>query len=233
MVPSKETKVRRIKMDKKMILQAKELSKTFSNESVQQHVLKNLNLKIYKGDFTVIMGNSGSGKSTLLYSLSGMDRPSLGTVSYYLGDGDEATDISKYSNDKLALFRRNHAGFVFQQNYLNDSMSALDNVMISGLLKNKNRKELAEKAGVPKRVILDMTGGRTDIRRMRARTVFGICRALTFHPYFLYGLRDMEEYGPYLKKQRMAQEQRQARKEILEEAERIVRERAAQKDQGE
>ncbi|MBR7089615.1 MAG: ATP-binding cassette domain-containing protein [Lachnospiraceae bacterium] len=133
-------------MDKKIILQAKELSKTFSNESVQQHVLKNLNLKIYKGDFTVIMGNSGSGKSTLLYSLSGMDRPSLGTVSYYLGDGDEATDISKYSNDKLALFRRNHAGFVFQQNYLNDSMSALDNVMISGLLRNKNRKELASKA---------------------------------------------------------------------------------------
>ncbi|MCR5441444.1 MAG: ATP-binding cassette domain-containing protein, partial [Lachnospiraceae bacterium] len=67
-------------MDKKIILQAKELSKTFSNESVQQHVLKNLNLKIYKGDFTVIMGNSGSGKSTLMYSLSGMDRPSLGSV---------------------------------------------------------------------------------------------------------------------------------------------------------
>ena len=133
-------------MDKKMILQAKELSKTFSNESVQQHVLKNLNLQIYKGDFTVIMGNSGSGKSTLLYSLSGMDRPSLGSVNYYLSEKNDPTDISKFSNDKLALFRRNHAGFVFQQNYLNDSMSALDNVMISGLLKNKNRKELAEKA---------------------------------------------------------------------------------------
>lgn len=133
-------------MDKQIILQAKELSKTFSNESVQQHVLKNLNLKIYKGDFTVIMGNSGSGKSTLLYSLSGMDRPSLGSVLYYLNGSDESTDISKYGNDKLALFRRNHAGFVFQQNYLNDSMSAMDNIMISGLLKTKNRKELATKA---------------------------------------------------------------------------------------
>ena len=48
---------------KKEILTAKDLSKTFSNGSVQQHVLKNLNLSIYKGDFTVIMGNSGSGKS--------------------------------------------------------------------------------------------------------------------------------------------------------------------------
>ncbi len=47
------------------ILTAKDLCKTFSNESLQQHVLKNLNLTIEKGDFTVIMGNSGSGKSTL------------------------------------------------------------------------------------------------------------------------------------------------------------------------
>ena len=130
--------------DKKVVLKAKDLCKTFSNESVQQHVLKNLDLSIYKGDFTVIMGNSGSGKSTLLYSLSGMDRPTLGTVTYHV-DGKDV-EISKYSNDKLALFRRNYSGFVFQQNYLNDSMSALDNVMISGLLKNKDRKALAEKA---------------------------------------------------------------------------------------
>ncbi|MGN1145465.1 MAG: ATP-binding cassette domain-containing protein, partial [Acetatifactor sp.] len=54
----------------KEILTAKDLCKTFSNESVQQHVLKNLNLSIIEGDFTVIMGNSGSGKSTLLYALS-------------------------------------------------------------------------------------------------------------------------------------------------------------------
>ena len=128
-------------MDKEIILTAKDLCKTFSNESVQQHVLKNLNLNVYKGDFTVVMGNSGSGKSTLLYALSGMDRPSLGTITYYVNDGNktekasntDGIEISKFSNDKLALFRRNHAGFVFQQNYLNDSLSALDNVMISGL----------------------------------------------------------------------------------------------------
>lgn len=130
--------------DKTVMLKAKDLCKTFSNESVQQHVLKNLNLSIYDGDFTVIMGNSGSGKSTLLYALSGMDRPSLGSVTYYV-DSKEV-DISNYSNDKLALFRRANSGFVFQQNYLNDSMSALDNVMISGLLRNRDRKALAKKA---------------------------------------------------------------------------------------
>ena len=53
----------------KEILVAKDLCKTFSNESVQQHVLKNLNLSIKEGDFTVIMGASGSGKSTLLNQL--------------------------------------------------------------------------------------------------------------------------------------------------------------------
>ena len=135
----------KMEKNKEIILTAKDLSKTFSNESVQQHVLKNLNLNVYKGDFTVVMGNSGSGKSTLLYALSGMDQPTLGTITYYVGD-KQGIEISKFNNDKLALFRRDHAGFVFQQNYLNDSMSALDNVMISGLLKTKDRKALAERA---------------------------------------------------------------------------------------
>ena len=117
---------------KKAILSVKDLSKTFSNESVQQHVLKNLNLSIYKGDFTVIMGNSGSGKSTLLYALSGMDRPSLGTITYYTGEEQTETEISGFNNDRLAIFRKEHVGFVFQQNYLNDSMSALDNIMVCG-----------------------------------------------------------------------------------------------------
>ncbi len=122
------------------ILTAKDLCKTFSNGSVQQHVLKNLNLSIIKGDFTVIMGNSGSGKSTLLYALSGMDRPTLGNIRY------RAEEISKYTNDQLALFRRKHCGFIFQQNYLNDTMSVLDNVMVSGLLVTKDRKNLAMRA---------------------------------------------------------------------------------------
>lgn len=142
-----------------VILTARDLCKTFSNESVQQHVLKNLNLQIKRGDFTVIMGNSGSGKSTLLYALSGMDRPTLGSVSY----GEE--EISGYSNDKLALFRRNHCGFVFQQNYLNDTMSVMDNVMVSGLLAEPNRKLLAhgarkQLAGRARQLLLEV--GLTD-----------------------------------------------------------------------
>ncbi|WP_167957281.1 ABC transporter ATP-binding protein [Anaerosporobacter faecicola] len=122
------------------ILKVTDLCKAFSNGSVQQHVLKNLTMNIEKGDFTVIMGSSGSGKSTMLYSVSGMDRPTLGSIIY---DGQE---ISKLSNDKLAIFRRKNCGFVFQQNYLNNTMSVIDNILVNGLLVSKDRKKIAARA---------------------------------------------------------------------------------------
>jgi putative ABC transport system ATP-binding protein len=125
---------------KNTILKAEMLSKTYSNGSIMQHVLKNLNLEIKTGDFTVIMGSSGSGKSTLLYALSGMDKPTLGTIDF------RGEEISNYSNDKLAVFRRKHCGFVFQQIYLNDTMTVLDNVMISGLLVSRDKKAIAGRA---------------------------------------------------------------------------------------
>lgn len=124
----------------KSIIETKKLCKTFSNGGRQQHVLKNVDLEIYEGDFTIIMGASGAGKSTLLYALSGMDKPTLGEITF---NGEE---ITKKSIDELALFRRNNCGFVFQQIYLVDSMSVMDNVLAAGLLVNKNKKEVAEKA---------------------------------------------------------------------------------------
>jgi len=124
----------------KAILSTKKLCKTFSHGGQQQHVLKNLDLEIYEGDFTVIMGPSGAGKSTLLYALSGMDKPTLGGVFF------GGKDISGLTNDGLAVFRRDHCGFVFQQTFLLDNMSILDNVMACGLLVNKNRKEVATQA---------------------------------------------------------------------------------------
>ena len=124
----------------KNIIKTEKLCKSFSNNGLQQHVLKNLDLEIYEGDFTIIMGASGAGKSTLLYSLSGMDKPTLGKINF---NGSEITDMSI---DELAYFRRSNCGFVFQQTYLIDSMSVLDNVLVSGLLVNKNKKEVVAKA---------------------------------------------------------------------------------------
>lgn len=122
------------------IITTKKLCKTFSNGGVQQHVLRNIDLEIREGDFTVIMGASGAGKSTLLYALSGMDKPSLGEIFF---DGEE---ITKMTTDQLALFRRKNCGFVFQQTYLVDSMSIMDNVLSAGLLVNKDKKEVVAKA---------------------------------------------------------------------------------------
>ena len=126
---------------REILLKAGNLSKSFSTGGALQHVLKNIDLQLYKGDFTVIMGASGAGKSTLLYALSGMDTPTLGTITF------AGTEISGYSPDRLAVFRREHCGFVFQQIYLIDGMSVMDNVLSAGLLVSRDKKALLERAG--------------------------------------------------------------------------------------
>ena len=122
------------------ILQTDKLCKSFSNGGTLQHVIKNLDLEIVEGDFTVIMGSSGSGKSTLLYALSGMDKPGMGRVIF---DGTEIQDLS---NDELAVFRRGNCGFVFQSIYLLENQTVLDNVLTGALIVQKNSKELVDRA---------------------------------------------------------------------------------------
>ena len=123
-----------------IILKTEKLCKSFSNGGVQQHVIKNLDLEIREGDFTVIMGASGSGKSTLLYALSGMDKPSMGKVLF------SGTEIQDYSNDELAIFRRKNCGFVFQSIYLLENQTVLDNVLTGALIAQKNSPTLVNKA---------------------------------------------------------------------------------------
>lgn len=120
-----------------IILKAKSLCKSFSNEGEQNHVLKNIDLEIYKGDFTVIMGSSGSGKSTLLYCLSGMDKPSAGEVYY------NSKRIDNLNEKNLALFRRGEIGFIFQQMHLVPNLSVFENITVPGyLLKKFPSKEI-------------------------------------------------------------------------------------------
>lgn len=125
---------------KEILIKTERLSKSFSSGGVMQHVLKNIDLELYRGDFTVIMGASGAGKSTLLYALSGMDTPTLGTITF------GHTELSKMNSDELALFRKAHCGFVFQQIYLLDTMSVLDNVLTAGLLVSRDKKALTARA---------------------------------------------------------------------------------------
>jgi putative ABC transport system ATP-binding protein len=125
---------------KKAVISTSKLCKSFKGGVVEQQVLNSLDIEIYAGDFTVIMGSSGAGKSTLLYALSGMDKPSSGEIMF------DGRDISHMSNDQLAVFRRKSCGFVFQQNLLLDNMSIMDNVLACGLLINNNKKQLLARA---------------------------------------------------------------------------------------
>lgn len=125
---------------KNTIIKTEKLCKSFSIGSQQQQVIRNLDIEIHEKDFTVIMGASGAGKSTLLYALSGMDRPSSGQIRFY------DTEIEKLNSDKLAVFRRKHCGFVFQQMFLLDNMSILDNILAGGLLTGSDKKAIVSYA---------------------------------------------------------------------------------------
>ena len=127
-------------VSEKIVISASKLCKTFSLGTIEQKVLKSLDLEIISGDFTVIMGSSGAGKSTLLYALSGMDKPTSGKILF------NGQQISGMSNDQLAVFRRKNCGFVFQQNLLLDNMSIIDNILAAGLLVSNNKRQLLHEA---------------------------------------------------------------------------------------
>ncbi|MDO5128205.1 MAG: ABC transporter ATP-binding protein [Eubacteriales bacterium] len=113
---------------KKVILEAKKLNKSFSNEGIQNHVINGMDLKIYEGDFTVVMGPSGSGKSTLLYNISGMEKPTSGTVLY------KEQDITSLNEKQMAKLRVDEFGFVFQQVHLVSSLTVLENILVAGYM---------------------------------------------------------------------------------------------------
>ncbi len=134
-------KTKRRESMKNIIMSAKALCKSYAHNGEQNHVLSNIDLDIYEGDFTVIMGASGSGKSTLLYTLSGMDTVTSGQVIYK----DE--NVAGYNENKLAKLRHNDFGFIFQQMHLVSNLSLFENIAVSGYLnKTKAAVEVREYA---------------------------------------------------------------------------------------
>lgn len=128
---------------KNTILSAKGICKSFAHNGGQLHILSHVDLDLYEGDFTVIMGASGSGKSTLLYALSGMDRATAGKAIY------GGKDLVAMKEKELSELRYTDFGFIFQQMHLVSNLSLLENVLVSGYL-NKDTssakvKERAEK----------------------------------------------------------------------------------------
>lgn len=124
---------------KSSVIKANNLCKSFVTGKTALNVIKNLNLDIYEGDFTVIMGSSGSGKSTLLYTLSGMDTATSGSVNL-LG-----SDITSMKEDKLTSIRKHDISFVFQSINLLPDITVFENIAYCGYGVNKNKKEVNEK----------------------------------------------------------------------------------------
>jgi len=98
--------------------------KMFHDGDVTTEVLRGINIHIWKGDFTVIIGASGSGKSTLLNMIGMLDRPTSGGL--YL----EERDIAATSDDERTILRSEMFGFVFQQYNLSPWLTAYDNVIL-------------------------------------------------------------------------------------------------------
>lgn len=116
------------------------LNKTFIKDGSRIEVLKDLSLDINKGDSVAIVGVSGSGKSTLIHILGTLDRPTSGTIRF------EDQDVFLWPEDKLAFFRNEKIGFVFQFNNLLPEFSSLENVMMPALIHGASKNEAAKRA---------------------------------------------------------------------------------------
>lgn len=93
---------------KEIVISARSLKKVFCMGETVQTVFENVNLDIYRGDFTIIMGASGAGKSTLMYALSGMDKTNIRYGLSFSGK-----EITNCTDDQLAVFRRKNCRICF------------------------------------------------------------------------------------------------------------------------
>jgi putative ABC transport system ATP-binding protein len=121
-------------------IELRHLSKDFLEGTSQRRVLKDLTITFEEGSFTVLLGQSGSGKSTLLNLLSGIERPSSGTV---LIDGVPITALNERA---CTLFRRDQIGFIFQFFNLIPTLTVLENVTLPQELAGALPKDLAAQA---------------------------------------------------------------------------------------
>lgn len=137
------------------LIRARNLCRTYGTGAEQFHAIRNIDLDIYEGDFTVIMGNSGSGKSTLLYLLSGLDRVTAGEVHFR----DE--QIDRYSERRMSEFRARRIGYIYQSSNLVPDLPLRENISLPGYIAGRKKSEVRAKA--------DQLMDRMDIAGQRNR----------------------------------------------------------------
>jgi lipoprotein-releasing system ATP-binding protein len=116
------------------------VSKTYQVEMQKVQALRGVDLRVRKGQLVGVTGRSGSGKSTLLHVIGTLDTPSSGLVRL------NGRDVSKLNDQTASAFRNRTVGFVFQMNNLLPEFSAIENVMMPGLIAGLGRSSLRERA---------------------------------------------------------------------------------------
>jgi putative ABC transport system ATP-binding protein len=162
------------------LLEARNITKTYSVDRRTISVLKNVSLRADKGDFIVITGSSGSGKTTLLTVLSGLDHPTTGQVLI------DNRDITAATEEDLAPLRNRTIGFVFQSFHLVPSMTAIENIMFPAELMGATdaairAAQLLSRVGLSNRadnLPSQLSGG----EKQRV----ALCRALVNRPKLLF-----------------------------------------------
>lgn len=166
------------KKNSKIVIELKNVKKTYMMGEVPVHALRGIDLKIKEGEFLAIIGPSGSGKSTLLNMVGSLDVPTTGSVKL------SGVDISTLSESDLAQLRGKRIGFVFQMFNLIPSLTALENVILPLTFQGIDEDEKRERAikvmkqlGIEKRMShrpSELSGG----ERQRV----AIARALVIDP---------------------------------------------------
>jgi lipoprotein-releasing system ATP-binding protein len=128
------------------LVSVQNVSKSFEHEGRSLEVLQGIDLDIASGEMVTIVGPSGAGKSTLLHLVGTLDLPTEGRIFY------EGQDVTRLGSSELAEFRNQSIGFVFQFHHLLPEFTALENVLMPGLI--QGRRRLEERA----RQLLDEVG---------------------------------------------------------------------------
>lgn len=169
--------------DTQVTLECRNLTKTYHSTDPPTQVINGIDLTVRRGEFLAVMGASGSGKSTLLHSVSGMDRPTSGTV---LLDG---RDLTSLSDSEMSRVRLTRIGLIFQQAYFLGNLNVRDNILLPALKAAPEEKATAiarvdallERFGIAhvgQHGITQVSGGQLQ----RA----SICRALACEPSVLF-----------------------------------------------
>lgn len=119
------------------MLQAINLSRTFTSDKIDYEVLKSVDLEIRQGECVAIMGKSGSGKSTLMHLLACLDEPTRGSVLF---EGEDFAGLNQKSRNRL---RNEKFGFVFQQFFLNGRETVFENIAMPLRIRASSQKEIS------------------------------------------------------------------------------------------